>query len=191
MHLTPRQLAKASNNPKYETGQPCKNGHIVYRYTKNGSCSACINGIRKGGKPPQFDDKNKSIIERFITIGLRAFEGDYKRLCDIVYACALLRMPNVPRGVIETRIAPKDHVSGTAFYSFFCHEDDIAILRQASNDLLRASGPTSDQLKVMAAQAIGVRAERIVPVNPTPMLVDDKGKIIPGAFGKLNAALED
>ena len=167
MYLTPRQLAKAANQSKYETGRPCKNGHIAYRYTNNGSCSACINGIKANGKPPQFQEENKNIMEHFTIIGLRLFECDYKAFCDIAYGCALLRMPNVPKGVIETRNTPKDRVSETAFYSFCCHEDDIPLLRKAAADMVSARSRT---------------AAKQIEADKAAMLVSIPQKVLP-AFG--------
>lgn len=36
-----REAAKAAGNRFYNTGKPCKNGHVAKRYTGTGLCSAC------------------------------------------------------------------------------------------------------------------------------------------------------
>lgn len=38
-----RSEAKAVGSKHYFTGKPCKNGHLAYRWTLYGSCSACSN----------------------------------------------------------------------------------------------------------------------------------------------------
>lgn len=38
-----RKDALSSGIGKYFTGQPCRNGHIAYRYTQSGTCESCIN----------------------------------------------------------------------------------------------------------------------------------------------------
>lgn len=36
-----RGEAIAQGESQYSTGQPCRNGHTTYRYTRNGECAAC------------------------------------------------------------------------------------------------------------------------------------------------------
>ena len=36
-----RREAKAQGLDKYNTGKPCRNGHIGDRYTRNGMCCEC------------------------------------------------------------------------------------------------------------------------------------------------------
>jgi hypothetical protein len=38
---TPRMAAKARGDRFYETGNPCKSGHVARRTTGNGNCTAC------------------------------------------------------------------------------------------------------------------------------------------------------
>lgn len=39
--MNQRKLAKENGEITFSTGLPCKNGHITYRYTSTGACSAC------------------------------------------------------------------------------------------------------------------------------------------------------
>lgn len=40
--LSSRKEALASNQVRYFTGKPCKNGHIEQRYAKTGTCVVCM-----------------------------------------------------------------------------------------------------------------------------------------------------
>jgi hypothetical protein len=40
---SPRQLAKTAGLKTYQTGKPCRNGHIAPRYTQSGACALCVN----------------------------------------------------------------------------------------------------------------------------------------------------
>jgi hypothetical protein len=42
-----RQDAMAQGKSVYFTGKPCKNGHIVQRYTTSGGCLECIRKSRE------------------------------------------------------------------------------------------------------------------------------------------------
>ena len=50
-----REAAKAAGERFYVTGKPCKNGHMVKRYTANGLCSACAikNTLKSQAKAPE------------------------------------------------------------------------------------------------------------------------------------------
>lgn len=53
---------------KYNTGRPCRNGHIADRYVKNGACSICVkNNVAGGlaktlGNLKMIDDNMKEIF---------------------------------------------------------------------------------------------------------------------------------
>jgi hypothetical protein len=49
--LTRRQAIQ-QNLPRYFTGQPCKNGHIAVRYTRNGTCEFCAHPRIEAKLPP-------------------------------------------------------------------------------------------------------------------------------------------
>ena len=45
-----RAAAKASGEAMYFTGRPCKNGHVVLRFTSNGSCHECSLDYQKNSR---------------------------------------------------------------------------------------------------------------------------------------------
>ena len=76
---TTRAEAKAAGSPRYNTGKPCKHGHIADRFTSSGTCSECLaprrrEGMRKwAAENPEekkrraaewYDNNRDEIIER-------------------------------------------------------------------------------------------------------------------------------
>ena len=76
---TTRAEAKAAGSPRYNTGKPCKHGHIADRFTSSGTCSECLaprrrDGMRKwAAENPEekkrraaewYDNNRDEIIER-------------------------------------------------------------------------------------------------------------------------------
>ncbi len=74
-----RAEAKAAKSPRYNTGKPCKHGHVADRFTSSGSCSECLaprrresmrkwaraNPEEKKRRAAEWYDKNRDeIIER-------------------------------------------------------------------------------------------------------------------------------
>ena len=74
-----RAEAKAAKSPRYNTGKPCKHGHVADRFTSSGSCSECLAPRRREGmrrwaeanpeekkrRAAEWYDKNRDeIIER-------------------------------------------------------------------------------------------------------------------------------
>ncbi len=60
-----RKLAKESNSIWYFTEKPCKYGHIVKRYTRDGKCSkcSCINACKNWNKKHPKIDKSCPICQ--------------------------------------------------------------------------------------------------------------------------------
>jgi len=54
-----RVLAQEASAPTYDTGEPCKHGHLSPRYTKNGVCVTCAKGHQKA----QYD-RHKAELNR-------------------------------------------------------------------------------------------------------------------------------
>ena len=65
MEIITRSDAVAAGLNKYFTGQPCKNGHVDFRYTKSGACQSCI--AENNGRAPSTDvglsDAAKALAE--------------------------------------------------------------------------------------------------------------------------------
>lgn len=73
--MTPEQLSKLPktrdeaaehSSVRYFTGEPCKRGHVTYRYTTNNSCAECTNRFiaksRVSGVPVAFRVRNKDAL---------------------------------------------------------------------------------------------------------------------------------
>lgn len=50
MEIITREQAIANRLGKYFTGEPCKSGHVVQRYTQSGSCELCIRQSKSGNR---------------------------------------------------------------------------------------------------------------------------------------------
>lgn len=42
-----RKMARAQGLPRFNTGQPCRHGHMSDRYTRSGNCIACLDACSK------------------------------------------------------------------------------------------------------------------------------------------------
>lgn len=65
----------------YTTGMPCKNGHLSYRYTNNGSCAECINGASAKRDPKTFLDKANELKITALSVyneGLKMITAHYE-----------------------------------------------------------------------------------------------------------------
>lgn len=74
-----RKEALALKLKTYDTGRPCINGHLTYRYTSTGSCAMCVNGENK-------NTKSETFLERATRIELSAlstYNDGLKRLTAI------------------------------------------------------------------------------------------------------------
>jgi hypothetical protein len=58
-----RREAKALGLEKYNTGKPCRNGHLADRYTKNGTCVVC----RKEADIRNIETRRKSVKNYYET----------------------------------------------------------------------------------------------------------------------------
>lgn len=56
-----RKEAQLAGVTRFTTGRPCVNGHLTYRYTSTGSCSQCVNGVRKGNNPETLNDQANTL----------------------------------------------------------------------------------------------------------------------------------
>jgi 5-methylcytosine-specific restriction endonuclease McrA len=63
-----RAEAKAAGLPRYFTGKPCKNGHLVQRVTADGACPACrslvfkVDPEKKRAAQKRYEDANREKI---------------------------------------------------------------------------------------------------------------------------------
>ena len=77
-----RKEAKLLGLHKYETGRPCMNNHITFRYTSTGSCNHCLNGVRSGKKPESLIAKANALRISALTIyndAMKVINDNYER----------------------------------------------------------------------------------------------------------------
>lgn len=90
-----RQKAFDDGLPRYNTGVPCKHGHMSDRYTVNGGCVACasrfvlkVNGARdvltlQHPVSPKFSDEQRTLLINFLARCVIAFHDQQGVECPI------------------------------------------------------------------------------------------------------------
>lgn len=63
-----RKLALATRSKRYFTGQPCKRGHVTYRFTASGACSACQSDMRLVERSDQANARDHVVIIRLVNL---------------------------------------------------------------------------------------------------------------------------
>lgn len=168
MEIITRRMATANGQRKYYTGVACRNGHLAERYTKSGTCAACIalaNGRDLGtvsldrcaARDVIADTRNQ--LSR---IRLLCYQVDAPVVLDSCVAVTLARFPALNAAhVAADRQAVK--VDGSAgWYSVLVHDDDVRILREVAAATMKARNPSVEELraailgKVNASIADGV-----------------------------------
>src|SRR5579859_2788939 len=95
MEITSRSEAMSRGLKQYFTNIPCKNGHIAYRYTYNGTCSGCV---RSYGAPIEEQQKrkiNRERIAEMISFRVRVYSADLAFFRSIVLAASQARESTV------------------------------------------------------------------------------------------------
>ncbi len=156
MEIITRKYALSTGLPKYFTGKKCSHGHLTYRYTKSGSCSACIsaaNGrspltaIDDAGAIPQHDLRRGEPIhvDPAMVEQLRGYDCDTTMVKVAVYDADANLIHEVARNLLQARYPAVDAsafrvplrvhrrlADGVALYLIRCHPAD--------SDLLTATG---------------------------------------------------
>jgi len=84
--MSNRKQAAREGLHKYFTGKPCKRGHLSYRYTKTGTCAACVRLYTT-----EYGKQVKSIIDarkenQEITSVFKCHPDDEKTINDFIAA---------------------------------------------------------------------------------------------------------
>lgn len=146
MEIKTRKEAMTAGDNTYFTGKPCKNGHLSYRYSQSGACYDCINAARLApdsatatarerrlSEAAQFLQAKNLVKENLALVKVRVFPSEREGVALAAYCLAAMRFPSITPADIDPRVAPVGREpSGTALYSFYCHDDDIAALRAAA-----------------------------------------------------------
>jgi hypothetical protein len=136
-NIVTRSAARQNGSTSYFTGEPCKNGHLVYRYTQSGTCSACIRA--SNGKVTDNDAVGRRSAKlQLIQARFRLFDVDREVFASAAWGLAASRYPQLLQSDIETKNAGVDCSAGTGLYLYNLHVDDHAVLLQLALDLTRS-----------------------------------------------------
>lgn len=153
MEVKTRKQAMLDGENKYFTGRPCRNGHMSFRYVQSGSCYDCINGSKISPDSPSVVAREKrlnevaanlkakqTVKENLALIRVRIFHGQREEVAAAAYALAAVRYPMLTLDDIDPKLAPTDkHEHGGAMYAFYCHDEDISMLRSIASNLFNAN----------------------------------------------------
>jgi hypothetical protein len=171
MDIIYRKDAKLIGQSTYFTNLPCKNGHVTYRYTQSGTCSACINKSNSKKIDP-LHEIIKSAKASLVKIKVRCFEEDRSMMASSAWALAFMHHPELKLGDIDPQNLPVDKNGGTALYSFYCHEDDIGQLRAIASDFLARH---SVDIAAARQRIYGAHADAVPPTYPASAYVSKPG----------------
>jgi hypothetical protein len=146
MEIKTRKQAMIAGENTYFTGKACKNGHLSYRYVQSGACYDCINAARLAPDSATAKSREKRLLEvstalqaknlvkeNLALVKVRMFPSEREGVALAAYCLAAMRFPSITPDDIDPRIAPVGREpSGTALYSFYCHDEDIGALRAAA-----------------------------------------------------------
>lgn len=180
MDIKTRKQAMMAGENTYFTGKPCKNGHMSYRYVQSGACYDCINATRVAADSPTAKAREQRLTEaatalkvknlvkeNLALVKVRIFAQEREGVALAAYALAAMRFPTLSPSDIDPRIPPiSKEPSGTALYSFYCHDEDIGALRAAAAATF-AKYPTDIERKRQEAMQEALR--HIGPDTTPPM----------------------
>ena len=136
METISRQDARARGQKTYFTGEPCKNGHVAYRYVQSGTCSQCLRASNS-----QTVDVNagarREASAQLVQVKIRLHRVDLELFKAAAYAMALARFPVLQVGDVYPGYLPMDLAGGTGLYKFNCHAADVDQLRAIAADMLK------------------------------------------------------
>lgn len=155
-----RKLALAAGVKKYFTGEPCRHGHVAYRYAQSGACSECIGvaGESKHTAPSENDAAVSSVkakqsaraaaFEQLVTVAVRSTPETISAIRNLASALVTMRFPELERADAWSPKAGTDYQAGTCLYKFNIHSEDIPFIREQA------------QLVLNGGRKIDVAAER-------------------------------
>lgn len=143
-----RKLALAAGVKKYFTGEPCRHGHVAYRYAQSGACSACI-GVASESKlaPPSENDAvvstlkakqsaRAAALEQLVTVAVRSTPETVSSIRNLASGLVTMRFPELGRADAWSPKAGTDYQAGTCLYKFNIHSEDIPFIREQARLVL-------------------------------------------------------
>ena len=167
---TSRKLALAAGVKKYFTGEPCRHGHIAYRYAQSGACSECIGvaGESKAAAPGENDAANPppkvkqsaraAALEQLVTVAVRSTPETVSAIRNLASGLVTMRFPELNRADAWSPKAGTDYQAGRCQYKFNIHPDDIQFIRDQAQ--LHANGGRKVDIN---AERLKIFAEAIAP----------------------------
>jgi hypothetical protein len=107
-----RAEAKRQGLRYYDTGRPCRRGHMAWRYTSSGGCSDCIAEDTRGGGV--IERRKSSHTGALIGVTFRLYDYDWPLVRD---TAAELARSVYPDTVIGKPVAPHSPAAGTSIYT--------------------------------------------------------------------------
>lgn len=161
-----RSEAKRIGSHIYFTGEPCKYGHIAYRYVNSGGCSDCINPKtdKKPGPDMAAYHARHEALKDFVELNVTVAESSVLTVKGIIHGLALARDPGILEGDVWLWSRPTSGV----LYRVRCHADDMAQVREVTNRLYAAQCVDIEEVRQ------GINATAIAEASKTtpPDLAD-------------------
>ena len=178
MEIKTRKQAMIDGENTYFTGKPCKNGHMSYRYVQSGTCYDCINATRLAPNSPTSTSREQRLSEaakllqaknlvkeNLALVKVRLYAAERDGVALIAFALATMRFPMLKVSDVDPRLAPTgNEASGTALYQFYCHDEDIATLRDAAAATFNKYVPDFEARR----RALVASAATYLPKDSTP-----------------------
>lgn len=120
----------------FDTGRPCRNGHLTYRYTQSGACAGCIRGHNADTTGAPLDRERRIAKAALVKMRFRIFAQQLQALLDAAYAAASTRSPALKPEDVRSHSAPTSVVVGTGMYAVMIHPDDREIILEVSKALM-------------------------------------------------------
>lgn len=142
-----RQAAITKQEMYFFTGKPCKRGHVVKRYTKNGACYECLHPTINSTeiKERKRESAYRKLARRRMKKAIfRVYNQDFATLKFMVWSFGQLREPALRPIDIETRAKPGMITPTKYFETFWIFPEDEPALRdverglEAARDILTA-----------------------------------------------------
>ena len=157
-----RQEAINAGLKKYNTGEPCKNGHLADRYVQSGGCQECIH---PKGEPNPSTSIDRLALEReriasAERIATQRIALELKKL-EIAQA----KLKTTPLAAQE-RAARREWKSEMVKVRLHVHEDDIEAFRAILFDITRATEPSVTMADIFTTASIEMSGpERLYRVS--------------------------
>lgn len=150
MEIMDRKTAQLGGFPKYFTGKPCKNGHLVERYTQSGVCQACLRAssstrVKKVELPEEreareaFVERRTAILSQLVEVRVLARPGaDLDTLYEMAEGLCRARFPDIlDMDAVGTRAKVREH----PMYSITVPAEDAQLVRDTAGVLWRQVAP--------------------------------------------------